>query len=317
MIANDTAPAAETGVKRPRWHKLLLALSLVFLLVTLYRGNYITIPHVFSPFILVASLVALFAAFLAWCFSWASLLSGASYPISNRVAVASTGYSVFGKYIPGKLWTIVGRATYVTHNYSYPLKVLSVLSLKSQVIDLWTGILIGAIGLQLVGGSSGWGFVPLLVWLALTAALFSEKPRKILVHLYEKIVKRSINLDAFAGSSRMLGAILWSAATWALLAIGFYFLTVALTAHWPRWSVGLAFPMAGSLSILVIFVHGGIGVREGLLTGFLTMAGLSVQDAATVAVASRLWYLAGELFIFAFGLLADRFRGTSPTGKPA
>jgi hypothetical protein len=38
------------------------------------------------------------------------------------------------------------------------------------------------------------------------------------------------------------------------------------------------------------------------MTGYLVLSNFSFQEAATVAVTSRLWFLAGEIFIFLLGL---------------
>ncbi|MFW6047636.1 MAG: hypothetical protein ACOCP4_07630 [Candidatus Woesearchaeota archaeon] len=35
------------------------------------------------------------------------------------------------------------------------------------------------------------------------------------------------------------------------------------------------------------------------------MAGLELADATTIAVASRLWFLVGEVFIFGVGFMLD------------
>jgi uncharacterized membrane protein YbhN (UPF0104 family) len=62
--------------------------------------------------------------------------------------------------------------------------------------------------------------------------------------------------------------------------------------------IAFAFGLAGSIGIMAVFAPGGLGVREGILTGFLTLAGVDLPVATTIAVTSRLWFLAGELFIF-------------------
>ncbi len=70
--------------------------------------------------------------------------------------------------------------------------------------------------------------------------------------------------------------------------------------------MGLVFPLSGTLGILAGFAPGGIGVREGLMVSCLVLAGFEITEAATISIASRLWFLIGESFIFAIGLIADR-----------
>ena len=57
--------------------------------------------------------------------------------------------------------------------------------------------------------------------------------------------------------------------------------------------------------IVTIDPAGGIGVREGLIASCLVMTGLSVTEAATISVASRLWFLIGEIFIFISGWIVN------------
>ena len=77
------------------------------------------------------------------------------------------------------------------------------------------------------------------------------------------------------------------------------------------FSVGLGFPFAGILGILAFFAPGGLGVREGILVGYLKLAGFATADAVTVSVASRLWVLIGEAFIFLVGFVLDKRKKTN------
>jgi uncharacterized membrane protein YbhN (UPF0104 family) len=72
---------------------------------------------------------------------------------------------------------------------------------------------------------------------------------------------------------------------------------------------GLAFPLAATLGIIAVIAPGGLGAREGVLVAYLVLAGQSVADATTVAVAARLWFLAGELALFVIGWLTDGLIG--------
>jgi len=91
-----------------------------------------------------------------------------------------------------------------------------------------------------------------------------------------------------------------------LWSMGFYTLVVSLTAIDVPWSVGLGFPLAATLGIMALITPGGIGAREGVMVGYLSSAGIPIAEATTIAVASRLWFLAGELFIFIAGWIAHK-----------
>ena len=57
--------------------------------------------------------------------------------------------------------------------------------------------------------------------------------------------------------------------------------------------------------MLAIFAPGGLGAREGVLVAYLMLAGQTAADATTVAVVARLWFLVGELALFAIGWISD------------
>ena len=98
----------------------------------------------------------------------------------------------------------------------------------------------------------------------------------------------------------------WYLMTWGLWSVAFYLLAVGLTAHPINFMVGFAFTIGATLGLLVLFAPGGIGVREGVLFVFLVSSGLGAPESTTVAVSSRLWFLAGEFFIFVLGLSLTR-----------
>jgi uncharacterized membrane protein YbhN (UPF0104 family) len=54
-----------------------------------------------------------------------------------------------------------------------------------------------------------------------------------------------------------------------------------------------------------LVVPGGIGVREGAITAYLTLFDIGLADALTVSIASRLWYLVGEVLIFVAGNIVE------------
>ncbi len=70
---------------------------------------------------------------------------------------------------------------------------------------------------------------------------------------------------------------------------------------------GFIFPLANTLGIVFILAPGGIGIREGILTVLIHASGVDLITATSIAVFSRLWFLAGEGFLFLLGALCHRF----------
>jgi uncharacterized membrane protein YbhN (UPF0104 family) len=287
------------------WYKYFVYLSLLFLAVALYNADYLKVPQLSSLPILLLSFIFLFAGFINSAISWKQTLNKSQHSIRLGECIAGTGLSIFGKYIPGKIWMVMGRAAYITKKNQLPLGILSVISLNAQFIALWTGLIFGMVGLFLLGGFHLWAWLVLCLWMCFTVVIFSQFIHIKAEHVIQILSKKDLKLPRLTVQST-ISLMPWFVLNWVLWSIGFYTLVVSITANDVPWSVGLGFPLAATLGIMTLIAPGGIGAREGLMVGYLGLAGLSIADAATIAVASRLWFLVGELFIFIAGWISHK-----------
>ena len=173
------------------WYKYLVYLSLVFLAIALYNANYLRVPHIFSYFYITLSFFFLFLGFVATAVSWKKILKKLDYHVTFHVCLAGVGTSIFGKYIPGKIWMIMGQAAYVADNDRQSLRTLSLISLNAQLIALWVGLLLGMIGLFLLDGFYLWGWLIFFIWLGFTVVFFCRPAQKISEKLIKKIGRAS------------------------------------------------------------------------------------------------------------------------------
>ncbi len=286
-------------VKRT-WHRYLVYVSLVFVAIVLYRFDYLRVPQIASYPVLLATVPLQLAGFVFLVASWNVLLARSACPVRFAEGLAALGLSVLGNYVPGKVWLIMGRAGYVAGRHGYPLAKVSVLSLHAQLITLWAGLALGSIAAFAVGGMRVWGPLILLLWLALTLTTFSRGTHALVARLVGRIVRRHVSIPLL--SLKSTGhAVIWALATWICWSSAFYLFLIALGVAGVTLADGLAFPLAATLGVVAVFAPGGLGAREGVLVAYLVLAGHSVADATTVAVAARLWFLAGELLLFAVG----------------
>lgn len=287
------------------WYKYFVYLSLLFLAVALYHADYLNVPRILSFPAILASFMFLFLGFISGAVAWKKILEKSDYHVDLSECIAGTGLSIFGKYVPGKIWIVVGRAAYIAEKSDYSLGRLSAISLNAQFIDLWIGLILGMIGLFLLGRSHLWSWLALFVLLGLTAVIFSNLVRSAADRLVKIVLRKDIMIPNLTIKST-LSVMPWFALTWVFWSMGFYVFVVSLTTIDVPWSGGLGFPLAGTLGIMAFITPGGLGAREGVMVGYLTLAGIPVTEATTVAVASRLWFLAGEVFIFTLGLVANK-----------
>lgn len=214
--------------------------------------------------------------------------------------MASAGLSIFGKYIPGRLWVLLGRSAYVEKHSEHNLGSLSLLSFKEQIISIWVGFFLGLIGYNLAGNFSYGGVTGMLVWLGITPFIFSSLLPNIVNNVMKRVMKREVNISPL--DWHMIRRVVpYSLLNWGIWGIGFYFLVQALVSQDVPLLTGLCFPLAANIGVLAFFAPGGIGVRETMIVIYLNQLGLSVAEATTIAIASRLWFLLGEVFLFAVG----------------
>lgn len=287
------------------WFRMIFYASLVFLVIALIRADYLVVPQIFNYWHLTISLVLLFFGFLLYGISWSRVVRDAGFEVTDMDGIASSGLSIFGKYIPGKIWIIMGRAEYISRKYGFPRKDLNSYSLDAQFIALWSALMLGTAGMVWVKSYDLYGIAVLLLFIMLSLVIYTPMFHRIAEFVGSKIARRTITIPTLPFRS-VFRLIIWFLAYWGSWSLSFYFLASSLV-HGPiPFPVSFAFALAGSLGILAVFAPGGLGVREGILTGFLVLSGLDLPTATTIAVTSRLWYLLGEIFIFVTGVLADR-----------
>ena len=285
-----------------RVFNLLLLVSFVFVFIYLIRQDFI-IPDIQKPGLLAGSLALLFAGFYSSTWSWKVALRSHQVDCTSRLALKSHGLSVFAKYIPGKVWVILGRAGYLSDSKK-DLKNLAFISFKEQLIYLWAGFVISSIPTVLFYGVRWISGLVLLVIIGLTLFLFVEKIHAWSMGILQKILRRELEvpLVSLSGSWRMIGAVL---VIWIFWTVGFYLFMLAFSDQVTPVMM-FAFPLSVCFGLLAIILPGGLGLREGIIIGYLIMAGLETEAATTISFLNRLWFIAGEVFIFLLALLAKR-----------
>jgi len=287
------------------WFRYIFYASLVFLVFALIRADYLVIPRIYHPIRLVISLLLLFGGFLLNASSWSRMLKHGGLDVSWVDGVSSAGLSIFAKYIPGKFWVVMGRAEYIARKYNLPRKDLGSLSFDAQFIALWTALLLGTIGMLSIHSTDLYGLSVLLLFILLSLVIFTSLFHRFIEIIYFRITKKELTFPRLS-FQKTIRIILWYTMSWGMWCVSFYFLAGSLSVDSLPFSISFAFGLAGSIGILAVFAPGGLGVREGILTGFLTMAGLDLPLATTIAITSRLWFLTGELFLFLFAMVLSR-----------
>lgn len=280
-------------------------ISIVFFILTLIQIEYLKIPKIYNPTFLFFSFMLLATGFIFNAVSWIKVIKP-KYHIKYNQGLASIGLSIFGKYIPGKVWGILGRAEYLALKTNYPRKDLSSLSFNTQFISLWTGLLFGTIGIIAINAINVYGLSVLLLFFILTLIIYTSLFHNLVEIMLSKIYKKQVEIPKLA-FIKVLKISPWFLLTWGFWCISFFLFAASLISYEISFNIAWGFALAASLGILTVIAPGGIGVREGLLTGYLTLTGMNFHDATTIAITSRMWFLVGEIFIFLVGYILDKF----------
>lgn len=289
------------------WFNGFVYISILFLLIVLLKSDYLIIPRIYSVNFLLFSFLALFLGFLLNSAAWKQILDSSDLRVSYKHCISSTGLAVFGKYIPGKVWVLMGQAGYIVNKTDYTKSKVAALVLNAHLILIWLGLILSVFGIFFLGDYYFVGFVFSVLCIFFTLIIFTRIPHKIIEGIVRKVLKRNINILRLSNKA-LLKTALWYLLNWIFWCIGFYFLTKSLGGSDVHISVGLSFPLAVCVGIFALIFPGGIGVRESVLIVSLTLAGLDVQLATTISIASRLWFLIGECFIFSLGFIMDKVK---------
>jgi uncharacterized membrane protein YbhN (UPF0104 family) len=239
--------------------------------------------------------VFLFLGFLWDAFCWWKVLKIHQIGISPSVAIMSHGMPIFAKYIPGKAWTILGRATYVTSG-RVSLVDSTLISTKAQIVLIFAGLLVGVVPSMLIKGFSFWSAIALVITVIVFLFFFNKRIQFILLGILSRVLKKDVLAHAL--TMRQFGRITaYYSVYWLLLMIGYFFLVTSVFNNVPI-VIAFALPVSTTIGILVLIAPGGLGVREGVMVGFLGLFSIPINDALTLSILARLWFLLGELFMF-------------------
>lgn len=253
------------------------------------------------------SVLVLLTAFAMRGLIWFRLLRSVDVDVSWRAALASIFKPVLGKYVPGKVWAMLGTA-YLLGRQGLPLAYGSFLFLMFQVVLTTSGLLVGLLGLLTFAPSLGIspvlpGVLLSLLLLAVVGLGFRHRkmPRR-LARWYERRYGQIPSTLVFPPLGMLvLGAMLH----WFVLGSAFLLFWRSLGLD-PGLEPLLLQPLAINIGVLAIFVPAGLGVREGVMIGYLSLGGLSAATAAAAAIAARIWFLAAECLTFAAGVLVEQ-----------
>lgn len=216
-------------------------------------------------------------------------------------AYISVGLSVFMKYIPGKVMSILGRSAYIANKKEVSLFLVSTSSILQQILILWAGLFVGFLIFINPDFSFVWSLVSLLFLFFFTIFIIYPNSFLILLKFYSKISSFKPELSNLS-TGKIVQTLPLCLLFWLTSGFAFYFYVSSILTQDIPFLLFAGFPLATSLAIITIIAPGGLGIREGILFSILILFNIPAADATMISITSRLWFLLGEALTFFLAL---------------
>lgn len=302
-------PSFRNTISKPFfWVKLVLFALVLGGLGLQIRANWEKLPELSAPhpgWFCFSFCIGIFAMLLVPVIL-KEILRAHGHEVSWQRAVGLYFVPLQGKYIPGKVWSMVwAMAAYKNAGVSWPtaLSCLVVLTL----LNLISALLV-SVGL----GSTVYAFpwyaeiVAFLLLILLEPRVFRFGVNLVLKIPGKEPVHNTLNLR------KITQLLVLNLAYWLLFGIGYWALARSLFPEIPFSMEHLIASQSGAflIALLAFFAPAGLGVREGILAGLLSpVAGIG--PAIVLAGSQRLWQIALELPCAGAGLYILKSLGPS------
>ena len=242
-----------------------------------------------SRYLAVAFVVAALGM-LTIAIGWRQSLLALGGRVSIREALRQYFVGELGKYIPGGVWTVVGRgelarSSGLSRVSSYGATLVSIaIAYLAAIVTAGATALIADVGDQ----DSWLALTPLLA----PIAIFALHPRAIRLglDLVSKLGRRpsGLELPSWVTGIRLM---LLHVPAWIAIGIATWLVALSLDATTPDLAnILFAAVISWVAGLLAIPVPGGIGVREAVFAAVATTLS-SAGVAAAVAITSRLLFI--------------------------
>jgi len=274
---------------------LLIVVIFYFLVKNLYVnwGKIAEYDWNINYYFLTYSFVLLITGAILMALGWNLILRMLGGRLGYKKALKIFFITDLGKYIPGKVWTLVGKV-YLCAKEGIPIAKTSASVVIQPLIQVISGMLMFLVSLPFWTKTSDFMnnlylLLPLIPigLILLHPAIMTKLLNFVLTRLKQKPIELNIKYRDI-----LLILLLWCG-LWTLTGVTYYFLVVSVHSFPVSWlpvSIGI-FSIAGVSQFLT---PSGIGVLEGVLTVLLSLY-LPVHIAILIALLARVWKTVAEL----------------------
>ncbi len=247
----------------------------------------------FNIWLLLLSMVLLGVALLSTVYIYRLIfdeLAGARLSFLQTFRIINI--TNIGRYLPGKLWSVVGLIVY-TSEYGINKKQTTLAVITNEVAGKASGLILGLC--YFFFSDSLKGYLPAMIIL-LAGCMIIIHPwvlDKIINTGLRFLKKETIEIDF--GYWSILKFVLIFIVSWLLHSLAFYVLVNSMT---PIDSVNLIkfatiLPLCWVIGYIILLAPGGLGVREAMLVVMLGEF-MPKEIALAIAIIQRIWFTAVE-----------------------
>lgn len=270
--------------------------------------NWTKIPfeelHFNVPLILF-SFGMLIIHFASYSRSWQVIMGRLGMPMTLSQSAWMIATTQVGKYIPGKIWYMVGRV-YVGKQARMDGKILAISMVLETCLLMITGTIIFLTATMITGDGNP-GMVILSAVLGIVAITFLH-PR-VLIRASNILLRvlRKPEVAITLTYPQILHVSIYFFGLWIAQIIGFALLVRAIypVPFSGVFNLASAYTLSWIGGFIALFAPGGLGVREGMMTLLLSPI-LPLPLAIAVSLIARVWITVFEAIVFFIGLAIQR-----------
>jgi uncharacterized membrane protein YbhN (UPF0104 family) len=248
-------------------------------------------------------IISFFLFFLVYLFLikvWLSLLKKVGSDLSFWKMFRIWFISNVGKYLPGKIWTVVGMI-YLLEKEGVPKRKGLTTSIIGQALSVLSAFILSFTLLGYTLYEKIFSKNPVIFFLAISFSIAA-----LIIVAYPKLLEISINLglslvkkeriNLELRSRDLLLYLAYYIFSWFLFGLAFMVFIQSITqVNWNLYfSLTGAFAFSLTIGFLAVFVPGGLGVREGILVLLLSLY-FPLPVATLISIFSRLYISIVEL----------------------
>lgn len=264
----------------------------------------------FNYFYLAISILFLTAAFAFLPYAWNRILKAVNnnQGLSYKKALKIYTYSDFGKYLPGKVWTLLGKI-YLGAQEGLPKKVLSVSSYLDAILALLASLIVGLLGVAFYLIDISLVYFSASIIAVILGLIFIHP--KIFYSLFniilKKINKEPIPQEDFISYDQILDLLSTYFIVSILYILAFFFLIGSLFGlQLDSFLItASSYLLGSSLGTIAVFAPSGVGVREGVMVVILKSI-FSLPMAIFISFVARIWFTVCQLLLFVVVFIMDK-----------